>query len=196
MLFFTPSPVKSSTRFAGGCVFAKSFEGLSFSFSGRNPFPVVCGRPVLIRFGLPIFVCFGVDARGGGSFGVFREWSVCSTSGADDSCMCISLLDSVASPLRAGDAIGDEKMPDTGSRPYSSRMPLSGSVIPVLLPRCQLCRFHPIQIARAYRPTLPTSKYCCSCAFFCRCRPGVMLFLLLAIPGGGLFSLSSSRLTV
>lgn len=140
-----------------------------------------------------MFVCFGVEARGGGSFGVLRRCNVCSTSGAELSCICISSLVSVRSPLRCGERCGEtgeEKMPDIGSRPYSSRTPLSGNVTPVLLYTHQPCYIDTRDVARAYRPTLPTSKYW-SCAFLR--RPGVMAFpLLLAM--GGRFSLSSSAI--
>lgn len=37
-------------------------------------------------------------------------------------------------PRFGGDFSGDEKIPDTGSIPYSSRTPLSSSLIPVFLP--------------------------------------------------------------
>lgn len=89
-----------------------------------------------MRFGEPMWVCLGVPARGGGSLGVLRECSVCSTSGAELSCKCISSLVRVRSPLRCGET-GEEKTPSTGSMPCSSRMPKSGSVMPVLLCMCQ-----------------------------------------------------------
>lgn len=113
-----------------------------------------------------MFVCLGVLARGGGSRGVLRRCKVSSTSGAEpnehqsqsqSNCMrahflsgeirvnllsCSSIAFELDVPCACfGGEAGEEKMPDTGSKPCSSRTPVSCNVIPVFL------------------PTLPTSKY-------------------------------------
>ena len=40
-----------------------------------------------------------------------------------------------------GEFSGDEKMPEIGSMPYSSRTPLSSNRIPVFLSTCQRCAY-------------------------------------------------------
>lgn len=110
------------------------------------------------------------------------------------SCTSISLLDNVLFPLRLG-LSGLEKIPLTGSRPNSSRTPVSLRVMPVFLrnrqyfisrpteDRCPLC---------AYRPTLPGSKNLFSGLLR---RPGVPL-AAGAMLRGLRFSLSGSRIVV
>lgn len=134
MLVTTFSAPNESFLFAGGCVLDPARSGvLSSSLSGKTRLPVVCGRLVDIRLGEPILVCLGVEARAGGSLGVLRRCSVWSTSGAELFWIFMSLLVRVRSPLRRGEGIGEEKMPEIGSMPCSSRTPLSGSVMPVFL---------------------------------------------------------------
>ena len=120
-----------------------------------------CGRAEDIRLGDPMLVCLGVLARGGGKRGVLRMFNVSSTSGAEPvengwlvslcspekvpflfaavyslSCNCIALELEVPRAGFSGD-IGDEKMPDMGSMPCSSRTPVSMRTIPVLLSQHQ-----------------------------------------------------------
>lgn len=96
----------------------------------------------------------------------------------------IPSLVSVLPPFCSGE-VGDEKIPETGSNPCSSRMPVSFNVMPVFLRAChQYCppnHTYP-HINRAYLPTLPTSKYWLP---VCLRRPGVVLFPAGAIPRGG-----------
>lgn len=120
-----------------------------------------CGRADDMRLGEPMFVCLGVDARAGGKRGVLRMCSVSSTSGAEPvrygmlatkcllatdegpfmvvfvlSCRSIAWELEVPCACFSGE-VGDEKMPDIGSMPYSSRTPVSIRTIPVLLSRRQ-----------------------------------------------------------
>jgi hypothetical protein len=74
---------------------------------------------------------------------------------------CISIdPDPVASsPRFGGDRSGDEKMPETGSRPCSSYMPLSSSVMPVFLRNVNYCLRDASTLNRtnpAYLPCTPT----------------------------------------
>jgi hypothetical protein len=106
----------------------------------------------------PRFVFLGDRDRGGGRFvRLLRKiWWDVTRSGIEPalsvrakSCdgfnvyalFCISIdPDPVASsPRLGGDLSGDEKMPETGSRPCSSYMPLSSSVIPVFLRNVNFC---------------------------------------------------------
>jgi hypothetical protein len=106
----------------------------------------------------PRFVFLGDRDRGGGRFvRLLRKiwWDVMrsgmepvasvSTSSCDHSnnyaLFCISIdPDPVASsPRLGGDLSGDEKIPETGSRPCSSYMPLSSSVMPVFLRNVKKC---------------------------------------------------------
>jgi hypothetical protein len=104
------------------------------------------------------FVFLGDRDRGGGRFVrlLRRIWWDVMRSGMEPvlsvsahSCnrfhvyalFCISMgPDPVASsPRLGGDRSGDEKMPETGSRPCSSYMPLSSRVMPVFLRNVNLC---------------------------------------------------------
>lgn len=134
-----------------------------------------------------MFVCLGVDARGGGSRGVFRDVRVLSTSGPEPgdgsvsivdagatkmsdadlydilkldslSWMFISLLLSVLSPLRCGET-GDEKMCETGSRPCSSRIPGSLSVSPVFLDHGQHTHLLRAKYRVGYAHTVQPCQY-------------------------------------
>lgn len=57
------------------------------------------GLPVERR-GDPMFVCFGVEARGGGSRGVLREWRVLSRSGPEPGDGSVSIVDAAAHTRR------------------------------------------------------------------------------------------------
>ena len=46
-----------------------------------------------MRFGEPMLVCFGVDARGGGNRGVFRDVRVILTSGPEPEDGSVSMVD-------------------------------------------------------------------------------------------------------
>lgn len=170
---------KFKTRFAGGCDRAR----LGLMSLAISDF-LDCGRAEDMRLGDPILVCLGVLARGGGKRGVLRMFNVSSTSGAEPvgnswlvslrlpdkvailfaalyslSCNCIALELEVPCAIFSGD-MGDEKMPDMGSMPCSSRTPVSMRTIPVLLPQHQ----HQSLVSHfcadpTHRPTLPTSKY-------------------------------------
>lgn len=121
-------------------------------------------------------MCLGVVARGGGRRGVLRECSVSSTSGAEPvkdgwlvplrlmapdlhlfmtvyvlSCNSIALELDVPCACFSGE-VGDEKMPDMGSMPCSSRTPVSTNMIPVLLSRRQCCTTYNL----LRKPDLPT----------------------------------------
>jgi hypothetical protein len=75
------------------------------------------------------------------------------------SCNSIALELEVPCAFFSGET-GDEKMPDMGSMPFSSRIPVSTRIMPVLLSRYQ---YHSSRIHfcanQTHRPTLPTSKY-------------------------------------
>ena len=109
----------------------------------------------------PRFVFLGDRDRGGGRFvRLFRRiWWDVMRSGMELFCISIDPDPVASSPRFGGDRSGDEKMPETGSRPCSSYMPLSSSVMPVFLRNVNYCLRDASTLNRtnpAYLPCTPT----------------------------------------